>query len=64
MFKYKLKDKETAILVLGRQMVRLQHKEKSTKLKDIKKSGNIKKSKKISHLGHILYISKTDVTTF
>jgi hypothetical protein len=56
MFRYKLKDRQTEILILGRHVVRLPHKGKSLKSKDIKKYGSIKKSKKILHLDNIFYL--------
>ncbi len=58
MFRYKIKDKETEILILGRQVVRLPHKEKSLKSKDIEKSGSIKRSKRKLHPGDIFSLSK------
>lgn len=58
MFRYQVTEKETDILILGRHVVRLQHKEKSLKSKEIKKSGNIKRSKKKLHPGSILSLSK------
>lgn len=64
MLRYKLKDKETEILILGRQVVRLPHKEKSLKSKDIKKSGSIKKSKKILHLGDFFNLSRPMLRLF
>jgi hypothetical protein len=64
MLRYKLKDRQTEILILGRQVVRLPHKEKSLKSKDIKKSGSIKKSKKILHLGDIFYLSRPMLRLF
>lgn len=64
MFRYKMKDKETEILILGRQVVRLPYKEKSQKSKDIKKSGSIKKSKKILHLGDMFDLSRPILRLF
>ncbi len=64
MFRYKLKDRETEILILGRQVVRLPHKEKSPKSKDIKKSGSIKRSKKILHSGDFLNLSRPMLRLF
>jgi len=64
MFKYKIKDKETEILILGRQVVRLPHKEKSQKPEDIKKPGSIKKSKKILHLGDMFNLSRPMLRLF
>ncbi len=51
LFRYRLKDRQTEILILGRQVVRSQHKEKPPEIKDIKKSRSIKKSQKILQLG-------------
>jgi len=64
MFKYKIKDKETEILILGRQVVRLPHKEKSQKPVDKKKPGSINKSKKILHLGDIFNLSRPMLRLF
>ncbi|MCX9082248.1 MAG: DUF2953 domain-containing protein [Candidatus Methanoperedens sp.] len=64
MFRYKIKDKETEILILGRRVVRLLYKEKSQKSKDIKKSGSIKKSKKILHLGYMFDLSRPMLRLF
>lgn len=56
MFRYQVTEKETDILFLGRHVVRMQHKEKSLKSKNIKKSGSIKRSKK--KMGDIFSLSK------
>lgn len=64
MFRYKLKDKETEILILGRQIVRLPHKEKSLKYKALRKSGRIKKSNKILHSGDVLNLSRPMLRLF
>ena len=64
MFRYKLKDRETEILILNRQVVRLPHKEKSLKSKDIKKSGSIRKSKKILQSGDFLNLSRPMLRLF
>ena len=62
MFRYKLKDRQTEILILGRQVVRSQHTEKSPEFKEIKKSGSTKKSQKILQLG--FYLSRPILQLF
>ena len=64
MFRYRIKDKETEILILGREVVRLPYKEKSQKPEDIKKSVSIKKSKKILHLGDMFNLSRPMLRLF
>ncbi len=55
LFRYTLKDKKTEILVLGRRVVRLTHKEKTPEPKKIEKSKKVKKSR---HLKDIFYLSR------
>lgn len=55
LFRYTLKDKKTEILVLGRRVVRLTHKEKTPEPKEIEKSKKVKKSR---HLKDIFYLSR------
>ncbi|MFZ3166974.1 MAG: DUF2953 domain-containing protein [Candidatus Methanoperedens sp.] len=55
LFRYTLKDKKTEILVLGRRVVGLTHKEKTPEPKKIEKSTKVKKSR---HLKDIFYLSR------
>jgi len=57
LFRYRLKDQQTEILVLGRRVVGLTHNEKPPD-KEIEKSVEVKKSGKMPHLEDILYLSR------
>ena len=56
LFRYTLKDKKTEILVLGRRVGGLTHKEKTPEPKEIEKSKKVKKSR--PHLEDIFYLSR------
>jgi len=64
LLRYKLKEKEAEILVLGRRIVRLPNKTKSPEFKELKKSRPIKKSKKTPHLGDIFSLSRPMLRLF
>ncbi len=53
LLRYLFKDNETEILVFGRRVIRLPHKERPEKNKDIKKTMGVKKSRKIPHIRDI-----------
>lgn len=56
LFRYTLKDKKTEILVLGRRVAGLTHKEKTPEPKEIEKHLKVKKSR--MHLEDIFYLSR------
>lgn len=64
LLRYTFKDKEAEILVFGRRVVRLPDKKKSPEFKEVKKSRQIKKSKKTLHLGDIFSLSRPVLRLF
>lgn len=64
LLRYTFKDKEAEILVFGKRVFRLPNKEKSLEFKELKKSGQIKKSKKMQHLGDFFSLSRPMVRLF
>lgn len=64
LLRYTFKDKEAEILVFGKRVFRLPNKEKSLEFKELKKSRQIKKSKKMPHLGDFFSLSRPMVRLF
>ena len=63
LFRYRLKDKKTEILVLGKRVLELTHKEKPQD-KEIDKSMEVKKSGKMLHLEDIFSLSRPILRLF
>lgn len=57
LFRYAFKEKQTEILVFGRRVALSRYKEKP-EIKQIEKSGEKKKSRKIPQIGDIFYLSR------
>ena len=57
LFRYAFKEKQTEILVFGRRLARLRYQEKPD-IRQIEKSGEIKKSRKIPQIEDIFYLSR------
>jgi hypothetical protein len=57
LFRYAFRERQTEILVFGRRVARSRYQEKP-KIKQIEKSGEIKKSRKIPKIEDIFYLSK------
>lgn len=57
LFRYAFKEKQTEILVLGRRVARSRFQEKPD-IRQIEKSGEVKKSRKMPQIEDIFYISK------
>lgn len=57
LFRYAFKEKQTEILVLGRRVARSRYQEKPD-IRQIEKSGEVKKSRKIPQIEDIFYLSK------
>ena len=64
MFRYRLKDKQTEILVLGRRVAGLTHKDEPVEHKEKRKSMKVKKSGKMPHLGDIFKLSRPTLRLF
>ncbi|VVB90178.1 Uncharacterised protein [uncultured archaeon] len=64
LFRYGLVEKQTEVLVFGRQLIRIPYKEKPLKINETRKSAEIKKSGKTHPIKNIISLSKPMLRLF